>query len=203
MYKQQYIQLEILYTPENTTDDKTIEWSSSDETVATVSETGHLLALKQGTTTITAKSGNLTDSFELTVKEIPLTALKINAETQNLKVGESLKLEAEFIPNNSTEYRTLEWTSSDESIITVDNQGNVTAVKPGKAIVTAVAYNGVKTQIELTVEEEDVTTSQDNKDEGKEEEKVESPQTGDINIAFYIGLMIVSLVGIIKSIKRK
>ena len=76
-------------------------------------------------------------------------------------------------------------------------------VKPGKAIVTAVAYNGVKTQIELTVEEEDVTTSQDNKDEGKEEEKVESPQTGDINIAFYIGLMIVSLVGIIKSIKRK
>ncbi len=197
LLKDQSVQLSVIFTPENTTDDRTIVWTSSDETIAVVDENGKITGLKAGTTTITATSGNFTDSYELTVEEIAITGLEIVTEnaTTSLKPGENLQLNINYLPGNTTDNRKVVYTSSDESILTVDENGKVTALKAGKVVVTAVAENGVKTQIELTVEQVETGAT--------EEDKAESPQTGDINIALYIGLMLISLVGIVKSIKRK
>src|SRR5699024_3684363 len=115
-----------------------------------------------------------------------------------LKEGETLQLDINFLTENTTDSKDVVYISSNESVITVDENGKVTAIKPGTAVVTVVAENDIKTQIELTVEQEEVVEEPE-----KEQEVVESPQTGDINIVFYIGLMVVSLVGIVKSIRRR
>lgn len=200
LIKGQSAQLGVIYTPDNTTDNKVATWTSSDETIATIDENGKVTALKAGTVTITATSGNFTDSFELTVEEIALTGIEIKTENDKtaLKEGETLQLDINFLPENTTDSKDVVYISSNESVITVDENGKVTAIKPGTAVVTVVAENGIKTQIELTVEQEEVVEEPE-----KEQEVVESPQTGDINIVFYIGLMVVSLVGIVKSIRRR
>ena len=201
LLKGQNAQLGVIFTPENTTDDKMVTWSSSDESIVAIDESGKVTALKAGTVTITVTSGNFKDSFELTVEEIALTGIEIETENglTNLKEGESLQLYIKYMPENTTDNRNVVYTSSDESVLTVDENGKVAALNAGTAIVTAVAENGVKTQIKLTVEQEEVVVEEPE----KEQEVVESPQTGDINIAFYIGLMVISLVGIVKSIRKR
>ena len=221
--KGENVQLGVIYTPENTTDDKTVVWSSDDETVAIVDETGKVTGLKAGTATITVSNGTLEDSFEIEVKEIPLTGMEIDIDKTTLSKDETLQLEIKFIPGNTTDNPTLTYVSSDETIIMIDENGLITAVGPGTAIVTVIADSGVKTQVELQVltEQEDHgdenagdngnTGNNDqnnnennnnentgNVDEVKDEENSSKyPNTGDINVVFYVGLMVVSLIGIV------
>ena len=63
--------LSVVYDPENTTDDKTVQWSSSNETVATVNEGGYVAAKEVGNTVITAKCDSYTAEFKLSVIEDP------------------------------------------------------------------------------------------------------------------------------------
>ncbi len=186
--------LEIIYTPEDTTDDKEVIWKSSDEAILTVDENGNLTGIKAGTATITAISGDFEDSIEIEVEEIKLTGIEIKSENATMKPGDKIKLNVVYTPGNTTDNRNLVFVSSDESVLTIDENGVVTAIKAGKAVVTAIAENGVKTQIEMTVEAAAI--------EEKPETKVDSPKTGDINIALYAILMVVSFVGIIKTRKK-
>ena len=202
LLKGQEAQLDVIYTPENTTDDKAVTWTSSDESVVTVDENGKITALKEGNATITAISGEFEDSYEITVKEIPMTGIEINVENTTMKEGEQLQLNVAFTPENTTDSKNLTYISSDESVVTVDANGLVTAIKPGKAIVTVIAENGLKTQVELTVEETTIPGN-DETTETKEDNVVASPKTGDINIAFYSIMMLVSLAGMIIIIKKR
>ncbi|MDE6048619.1 MAG: Ig-like domain-containing protein, partial [Paramuribaculum sp.] len=114
---------------------KTVTWSSSDETVATVDENGLVTALLPGTATITATTINeVTAVCEVTVVIRP-TEIVIEQEAE-LTQGESLQLTAVFTPEETTE-RELTWSSSDETIATVDENGLVSAIKVGKAVITA------------------------------------------------------------------
>jgi len=122
-------------SPDNATD-KTITWTSSDETVATVKD-GIVTTLKSGEVTITAKSGEQTATCQVTVKAkvIPVTGITLDKSTAELTEGETLTLVATVSPDNATD-KTITWTSSDETVATVKD-GIVTTLKSGEVTITA------------------------------------------------------------------
>ena len=150
--------LECEFTPENTTN-KTVTWSSSDETVISVLDDGEITANKLGTATITATHKELTDSIEIEVKPVDAKSIDIvlpeNVETNDsgkpkLKKGSQMQLNVEFEPENTT-YKDVEWSVSEEGIATVDENGVITAHASGIVIVTATAKSGATEEIEIEV----------------------------------------------------
>ena len=120
--------------PDDATD-KTVTWSTSDESIATVVN-GVVTAMNVGTATITAKAGDITATCVVTVTPIEVISLTLDKTSVSMKVGESTTLKATVNPSNAT----LEWTSSDQSIVTVYN-GVITAIKSGNATVTVKSGN--------------------------------------------------------------
>ena len=125
--------------PDNATD-KTVTWSSSDGSVATVDANGKVTAVKEGTATITAKAGEKTATCTVTVakKVIAVESVTLNKESLALVEGDSETLTATVKPDNATD-KSVTWSSSDSSVATVDANGKVTAVKEGTATITAKA----------------------------------------------------------------
>ena len=131
------IQLEATVLPEETTD-KTVIWQSSDEDVATISDEGLLTAIMEGSATITAYCGDVTGICEITVVT-PITEAEqivLNIEETELNVGETIQLEATVLPEETTD-KTVIWQSSDEDVVTVSDEGLVTAIMEGSATITA------------------------------------------------------------------
>lgn len=127
-----------IVSPDNATD-KTVEWGSSDVAVATVAD-GIITAKKSGEATITAKSGSCIAECKVTIT-VSAESVTLDKTSLSLAIGESATLTATVKPDDATD-KTVAWSSSDESVAKVDN-GKVTAVKSGKATVTAKC--GVKT----------------------------------------------------------
>ena len=121
--------------PSNATD-KTVNWSTSDASVVTVSD-GVVTAIKLGSATITAKAGDKTATCSVTVVPTPVTSVTLNKTSTSLKVGETLTLTATVKPDDATD-KTITWDSSDSSVATV-RDGVVTAIKLGSATITAKA----------------------------------------------------------------
>ncbi|MBO5978633.1 MAG: Ig domain-containing protein, partial [Bacteroidales bacterium] len=120
---------------ENATD-KSISWSSSDESIATVVN-GAVTALKMGEVVITAKAGECIASCSIRVKakEILVESITLDKTEAELTEGETLKLVAMVTPENATD-KSIVWSSSDERIATVAD-GLVSTLKAGEAIITA------------------------------------------------------------------
>ncbi len=116
--------------------DKTVTWTTSDATVATVSN-GVVTAKKLGTATITAKAGEKTATCSITVIPTPVTSITLSKTSASLKVGETVTLTATVNPSDATD-KTVTWTTSDATVATVSN-GVVTAKKLGTATITAKA----------------------------------------------------------------
>ena len=133
----------------------------SDDSVVKV-EGSNIKALKEGTATLQAKSGEVvSNTVKITVKAKegtdekepdPLTVSIEVPEKTTLKVGESINLTAKV--ENNVDNLPLEWASSDETVLTVDNNGKVTGVKEGKAKVTLKVGDVTSAPLELTVEKE-------------------------------------------------
>ena len=122
---------------------RTVTWSSSDTSIATVSSEGVVTALKVGTATITATTAdgsNLSATCKVTVIETPATGISLNKTTASLKANETVTLTATVTPSTTTN-KTVTWKSSDETIATVSN-GVVTAHKVGTADITATTTDG-------------------------------------------------------------
>lgn len=118
-------------------DNKTVIWKSNDEKIATVDKDGKVTAVANGTVTITATSadGNHSAAVTVTVK-ISSEKLTLTAEKKTLtKVGDSLQIVAKVEPDNA--YDKLIWKSGDEKVAIVDDNGKVTAVAAGQAVITA------------------------------------------------------------------
>ena len=128
--------LAVIYNPENTTVDKTVTWTTTDENIATVDGNGKVTAVGNGTATITATSGGKTATCDITVKTT-LDSIVLNQTSATIIKGDSKNLEVILNPADATIIGTTEWTSSNESIAKVDNEGIVTAIKPGDAVITA------------------------------------------------------------------
>ena len=121
--------------PDDATD-KTVTWTTSDATVATVSN-GVVTAKKLGTATITAKAWDKTATCSITVVATPVTSVTLNKTSASLKVGETVTLSATISPDDATD-KTVTWTTSDATVATVSN-GVVTAKKMGTVTITAQA----------------------------------------------------------------
>lgn len=143
--------------PENATD-KTVTWTSDNNEVATVKD-GVVTGVKAGDATITASAGGKTDKFKVTVKAaatsggetttVTVTEVKITSTVKEVTAGEIITLTAEVSPADATN-KTVTWTSSNESVATVDSTGKVTGVAAGTATITAKA--GEKTAaVDVTV----------------------------------------------------
>ena len=153
------VQLTATVTPSNATD-KTVSWTSSNSSVAKVSD-GKITAVKAGTATITATAGGKTASVVVAVADnpVPVESVSVSGDgvsdgKLSLKSGASVQLTATVKPDNATD-RKVTWTSSDSSVANVMGTGVVTAgSKAGKATVTATA-GGVSASVEVTVEAQD------------------------------------------------
>ena len=116
-----------------------VTYSSSDETIATVDNTGKVTAVKAGNAdiTVTTVDGGKTAVCKATVtaKPIEVTGVTLDKTTLSLEEGATGNLVATVAPSNAS-YKAVKFTSSDEAIATVDNTGKVTAVKAGNADIT-------------------------------------------------------------------
>ncbi len=123
--------------PDDATD-KTVTWTSSDESVATVSG-GTVTAVSAGSVTITAAAGAYSASCTVTVEaaNVDVTSIMLDKSALTLTTGDTSTLTANVYPDDATD-KTVTWTSSDESVATVSG-GTVTAVSAGSATITATA----------------------------------------------------------------
>ena len=125
--------------PEDATD-KSVTWTSDDETVATVDAEGNVTAVAVGTATITVTTtdGSFTATCAVTVaaEVFPVTSITVTPESHTMMEGEVFTLTATVLPENATD-PTVTWTSSDDTKATVSETGVVTAVAAGTATITA------------------------------------------------------------------
>lgn len=139
-------EITVTFTPANASY-KTLSWTSSDPSVATVSE-GTVTAIKSGKTTITVTSedGGFTAKCEVLVKvwqAVDITGITLSPDPLEVRLAETepAAITAEITPANATN-KTLLWTSSDPSVATVSPDGTVTAVHIGDCKITAMADDG-------------------------------------------------------------
>ncbi|MXY97748.1 MAG: hypothetical protein F4Z29_08370, partial [Gemmatimonadetes bacterium] len=134
---------------------QTVTWSSGDETVATVSGAGLVTAVGNGMTEITAKSGSLSANATITVASPVATSLTIEPSSHTLEmIGATVQLTATVRDQHENVMSdvTVTWTSGDESVATVSDQGLVTAAGNGMAEITAQAGDAMGTAA-ITVSE--------------------------------------------------
>lgn len=126
--------------PNNRTIEKAgVTWRSGDASVATVSTDGLVTAVNNGATTITATSGDLSASIDVTVSQTP-ASIVIDPDRVNItEIEMTVQLSASVLDSNGHEIEDAEisWSSSDEAIATVDEQGLVTGVAGGTVVITA------------------------------------------------------------------
>ena len=123
----------------------TIEWTSSDESVATVDETGTVTAVAAGEANVTAsvKDADIAASTHIKVVVTP-TGVAAPESIDLVTNGENTKdLDAKLVPADATDVK-LAYESSDESVATVDETGKVTAVANGECTITT--YVTAKTE---------------------------------------------------------
>ncbi len=125
-------------TPSDFTDE--VSWKSSDEKVVQVADTGEITAWSLGTATIKVTVGDVSASCKVTVTQ-PVTSISLNITSLVLEAGDTQKLTATVSPS-SAENKEITWSTSNEEIVTVDEQGLVTGHRKGSATVTATAQDG-------------------------------------------------------------
>ena len=141
MYTDKTFILTATVLPEDA-DDKTVTWSSSDESIVSVKE-GMLTAHAPGTATITCKANggsNVKATCSVTVKRF-VSSITINPSKKVAKLGENFALEATVLPADATK-KTVTWSSSNTSVATVTSDGVVAAIGTGTATITATASDG-------------------------------------------------------------
>ncbi len=135
-------QLTATVAPINATN-QNVTWSSSDDNIATVDENGlvRAVAVGEATITVTTNDGGFTASSAITVEAVAVTGISLNTSTATLNVSETLQLNATIQPENATN-QNVTWSSSDNSIATVNENGLVTGVAEGTATITVTTEDG-------------------------------------------------------------
>ena len=139
--------------PSNATNNA-VTWSTSNGAVAIVNNNGLVAAVGPGVATITATTAdgsNLSATCDLIVKQL-VESLYLNESSAELAKGETLQLSATVLPANATN-KTVTWTSSDPVVANVDDNGLVTAITHGTAIITATTtdVSNLSASCEVTV----------------------------------------------------
>ena len=127
-----------------TTSNKCVEWSSSDETVAVVDENGVVTAIALGEAVITATTTDGTDlSASCQVTVVPTLAVSIEVTPNSVEAEENseVQLSVNILPENAT-YKSVEWSSSNDAIASVNANGLVKIRKEGNVVITATTTDG-------------------------------------------------------------
>lgn len=129
---------EVVYVIDPSDAKSHIKWESSDETIATVDDYGVISARRGGTCTITGTCGDASITVYVTCDfTVPSTVLDMNYEDVTMNhEGQTLALAIDY-DLTSDQIKNTVWESSDETVATVDDEGVVTAVADGTAVITA------------------------------------------------------------------
>lgn len=130
-----------------------LTWSSSDDSVASVSSNGTVTALGYGKATISATDGNKTESCEITVNLVPTS---VNIQNIFMTVGERYVISPEFTPSVSTNTN-ITYTYEEGTVIKIDEFGVIQALAPGTISVTAKTENDITATFTVTVTDADFT----------------------------------------------
>lgn len=127
----------------DTATNRNVVWSSSDNSVCYVDGSGNISANGVGNAVITATAADGSGvSATCIVKVVnPVTGIDVEPGTVRLLVGDSQKVTANIYPEDAT-VKSVTWTSSNESIATVDEDGEVFALSSGKVKITATSQDG-------------------------------------------------------------
>ena len=133
--------------PEDTAD-KTITWTSSDESVVSVAE-GVLTAVSKGKASITASTSNgITTVCDVAVT-VPEKSIELSKTSLSLEKGKTEVITAKVLPEDSSD-KTVTWSSSDENVAVVSD-GVIIAISGGTADITATSANGLTASCRVTV----------------------------------------------------
>jgi uncharacterized protein YjdB len=128
-------------TPSNATN-KTISWSSSNISVATVSSLGVVSGISTGSVRITASTADgFTSTIDLTVTYISVTGISAISGGSSVTGDSTITLSASVTPGNATN-QTIMWSSDASGVASVDASGVVSGVSAGTATITATTANG-------------------------------------------------------------
>lgn len=147
-------QLLAIITPSEAAQNGQVSWKSSDEAVATVSDEGLVTAISVGEAVITASFGEFTAECNVSVVTVAVESVQLNKITLTLVKGQSETLEATVTPEDADNVE-ITWKSSDEEVATVSSEGEVTAVYPGNAVISATA-GGITATCDVEVIAQDV-----------------------------------------------
>ena len=132
------------------------DFASSDEEVATVDKDGKVKVLKAGecdiTTTLMQDGEKVTEKTTHVKAFYEVESITLDSNEGKLTVGNSHTIKAAVAPEEVAAKTTIEWSSSNEKVATVDSNGKVTAVSSGNATITATAGEE-SANYEVTVEQ--------------------------------------------------
>ena len=129
-----------------------VEWSSRSPKVAEVDQNGTVTGLKKGSAVIEVKAADgsgKTGTFTVQVEQLP-TGISFRDATLNLIASQSSTAQATVSPADAND-KSLRWSSSDESVATVNSQGRITAVGRGECVITATCAANPDVSATLTV----------------------------------------------------
>ena len=154
--------VEATVSPADATDVK-VSYASTDEAVATVDKDGRVQVLQPGecdiTTTLMQDGEKVTEKTTHVKAFYEVESITLDSNEGKLTVGNSHTIKATVVPEEVAAETTIEWSSSNEKVATVDSNGKVTAVSSGNATITATAGEE-SANYEVTVEQpKKVTTS--------------------------------------------
>ncbi len=142
------------FIPKYDTDDTTLTYITSDDTVLLVDTNGTITALKSGTATVTVQNSNgeFTAVCTVTVTKKPLSAdpnagITLDKSEIKLSIDETGTIKATFVPEFETDNRMLIYSSSDPDLVSVNGLGEITAHKAGIATITVKNYSGKYTAV--------------------------------------------------------
>ncbi len=153
IYEGKAKQLKGKVTPNNASIKK-LKWTSSDPSIATVDQTGEIVAVSEGRCNIYATStdGNNKKAMckVIVKKRVEATSIRLNSSKLTMLKGQTTTIEARMLPRNSTD--SYKWYSTDKSVATVNSKGVVTARGQGSCeIVVVSTLSGVEATCTINV----------------------------------------------------
>jgi len=151
--------LSVLFYPEDTTEDRTVVWTSSDQSVVSVDDNGKIIAVGSGDAYVTAAAGEKTASAAVRVR-VSAEELRLDTDAIAILPGDAKQLTASVLPESADDKEVM-WTSGNEFTASVDESGLVKGFKPGVTTVSAETGNGITAECRVTVQFTDVTDPTD------------------------------------------
>lgn len=159
--KDEKISLNPVVIPDNAYN-KELTWSTSDSKIAIVDQDGKVTGCNEGNALITAKANDdsgVSVTCAVKVYTVKVSEISLSANQMNVKPGDLFNLTVSINPSDAYN-KSLEWTSSNDEIATVNNEGWVEAKNVGTAVITVTSKDGSNISASCIISVENVKVSQ-------------------------------------------